>query len=253
MSHSEATQRLRAVQVRGVTRLFGATPALRGVSVDLDAGSVTLLTGPNGAGKTTLLSIIGTQLKPTRGEVRYLGHGAALDLPLVRAQLGWVSHDSHCYRELTARQNVELAARLFSRDRAFVSCVGIVGDRRAKKIKTALGLGDLPWGLAIALGPLGGLVAGLFTAALIRRYASANVSIATTLISLVTLLLLASASHWAVFARRYRAHPAEALSFNLLNEPPHGVSETVYREVLRDSLAAAEATVAAGSDREGAQ
>jgi heme exporter protein A len=113
VSHSEATQRLRAVQVRGVTRLFGATPALRGVSVDLDAGSVTLLTGPNGAGKTTLLSIIGTQLKPTRGEVRYLGHGAALDLPLVRAQLGWVSHDSHCYRELTARQNVELAARLF--------------------------------------------------------------------------------------------------------------------------------------------
>lgn len=71
---------------------------------------------------------------------------------------------------------------------------------RYPEIKTALGLGDLPWGLAIALGPLGGLVAGLFTAALIRRYASANVSIATTLISLVTLLLLASASHWAVFA-----------------------------------------------------
>lgn len=71
---------------------------------------------------------------------------------------------------------------------------------RYPELKTALGLGELHWGLAIALGPLGGLVAGLFTAALIRRYASANVSIATTLISLVTLNLLSSASHWMVFA-----------------------------------------------------
>jgi heme exporter protein A len=98
--------------VRGVTRLFGATPALRGVSLDLLAGTVTLLSGHNGAGKSTLLSIIGTQLKPTRGEVHYEADGGAVELRRVRAQLGWVSHDSHCYRELTGRQNIELAARL---------------------------------------------------------------------------------------------------------------------------------------------
>lgn len=93
--------------------MFGATPALRGVSLELTAGSVTILSGPNGAGKTTLLSIIGTQLRPTRGEVLYEGTTGALEQRRVRAQLGWVSHDSHCYRELTGRQNVELAARLY--------------------------------------------------------------------------------------------------------------------------------------------
>lgn len=98
--------------MRGVTRLFGATPALRGVSLDLLAGTVTLLSGHNGAGKSTLLSIVGTQLKPTRGEVLYEAEGGAVELRQVRAQLGWVSHDSHCYRELTGRQNIELAARL---------------------------------------------------------------------------------------------------------------------------------------------
>lgn len=112
MSQSGLGQRLRAVHVRGVTRLFGATPALRGVSLDLPAGSITLLSGPNGAGKTTLLSIIGTQLKPTRGEVIYQGREGPLALAAVRAQLGWVSHDSHCYRELTGRQNIALAAEL---------------------------------------------------------------------------------------------------------------------------------------------
>lgn len=114
-----------------MTRLFGATPALRGVSLDLRAGSVTLLTGPNGAGKTTLLSIIGTQLKPTRGELRYEGSGGALDLSVVRAQLGWVSHDSHCYRELTGRQNIELAARLF----------GVPVDLAWERVAERFGLG----------------------------------------------------------------------------------------------------------------
>ncbi len=105
--------RLCAVRVRGVSRLFGATPALRGVTLDFAASSITLLSGPNGAGKSTLLSIVGTQLTPTRGEVVYEGEGGALSTAEVRAQLGWVSHASHCYRELTGQQNIELAARLY--------------------------------------------------------------------------------------------------------------------------------------------
>lgn len=113
MAEQGPWERLSTVRVREVTRLFGATPALRGVSVDLSAGSITLLAGPNGAGKSTLLSIVGTQLTPTRGEVIYEARGGALPIDAVRAQLGWVSHASHCYRELSGRQNIELAARLY--------------------------------------------------------------------------------------------------------------------------------------------
>jgi heme exporter protein A len=103
-------QRIERIEVRGVTRLFGATLALRGVSVDFSAGELVFLEGPNGAGKSTLMAVVGTVLPPSSGKVRYAPLGE--DRDQARAHIGWVAHDSHCYRDLTGRQNVELAARL---------------------------------------------------------------------------------------------------------------------------------------------
>lgn len=102
------------ISVERVTRLFGATPALRGVSTEFERRTITFLQGPNGAGKSTLLAVIGTVLSPTSGRVRYEPLGD--DRELARGHIGWVSHDSHCYRELSARQNVELAARIHGVD-----------------------------------------------------------------------------------------------------------------------------------------
>lgn len=105
--------RLSRVVAEKVTKVFGATPALRGANLELIPGEITVLTGSNGAGKSTLLNVIGTQLRPTRGKVGYLDHeGRSLSRLEVRAQLGWVSHTSHCYGELTGRQNIELCAEL---------------------------------------------------------------------------------------------------------------------------------------------
>lgn len=106
--------RVERIEVRKVTRMFGATAALRGVSATFEAGTLSLLEGPNGAGKSTLLSVIGTVLKPTSGSVEYVPFGAEPEV--VRAHLGWVAHESHCYRELSARANVELAARIHGLD-----------------------------------------------------------------------------------------------------------------------------------------
>ncbi len=109
----ERSSTLQTVIVEELTKLFGATPALRGASLVMKPGEIVLLSGPNGAGKSTLLGILGTQLRPTRGRVSYLDeNGRQLSRPEVRSQLGWVSHASHCYGELTGRQNVELAAEL---------------------------------------------------------------------------------------------------------------------------------------------
>lgn len=102
--------RIERIEVRSVTRLFGATLALRGVSTDFAVGELVFLEGPNGAGKSTLLAVIGTVLAPSSGSVRYAPLGD--DREAAREQIGWVAHDSHCYRELTGRQNVELSARL---------------------------------------------------------------------------------------------------------------------------------------------
>ena len=111
MVFGDAVERIQRIEVRGVTRLFGATAALRGVTCTFEAGSIAFLEGPNGAGKSTLLAVVGTVLRPTLGSVSYPPFGS--DREPVRAHLGWVAHASHCYRELTARQNIELAARLY--------------------------------------------------------------------------------------------------------------------------------------------
>jgi heme exporter protein A len=105
--------RLKRVQACDLTKVFGATPALRGANLTLNPGEITILSGPNGAGKSTLLNILGTQLRPTRGTVQYLDEqDRTLSRQQVRACLGWVSHASHCYAELSGRQNIELAAEL---------------------------------------------------------------------------------------------------------------------------------------------
>ncbi|MGH2590236.1 MAG: ATP-binding cassette domain-containing protein, partial [Actinomycetota bacterium] len=53
-----------AIELRGVTRLFGVVPALVRVDLNVAPGEVVVLRGPNGAGKTTLLRIAATSLSP---------------------------------------------------------------------------------------------------------------------------------------------------------------------------------------------
>ncbi|MGH7619643.1 MAG: heme ABC exporter ATP-binding protein CcmA, partial [Gemmatimonadaceae bacterium] len=101
-----------AVEVSGVSRTFGRRRAVDGVDLTLDAGDCVALFGPNGAGKTTLLRVIAGLLRPTSGTVRVGGHELRADAH-ARAQVGLISHQSMLYRALTARENVEFAARLY--------------------------------------------------------------------------------------------------------------------------------------------
>jgi ABC-type multidrug transport system ATPase subunit len=98
------------IEVRAVSRRFGATLALRQVSTSFAAGTLTFLEGPNGAGKSTLLAIVGTVLQPSSGSVWYEPLGD--DQQLARRHIGWVAHDSHCYRELSGRRNIELVGQI---------------------------------------------------------------------------------------------------------------------------------------------
>jgi heme exporter protein A len=104
------------IEVRGVTRRFGATLALRQVSASFEAGTLTFLEGPNGAGKSTLLAILGTVLRPSSGTIWYEPLGD--DQAEARRHIGWVAHESHCYRELSGRRNVELVAQIHGVERA---------------------------------------------------------------------------------------------------------------------------------------
>lgn len=101
-----------AVEVSGVTRTFGRRRAVNGVELTLRAGDCLALFGPNGAGKTTLLKIVAGLLKPTTGSVHVGGKVLRSDAT-ARAQVGLISHQSMLYGALTARENVEFAARLY--------------------------------------------------------------------------------------------------------------------------------------------
>ncbi|NRA35890.1 MAG: ABC transporter ATP-binding protein [Polyangiaceae bacterium] len=106
--------RVDSIQLRNVSRFFGATAALRRIDLTLVPGQIICVEGPNGAGKTTLLALLATVLRPTSGVVSYQPLGA--DLRQIRRHIGWLGHDSHCYRELTGRENVALAAKLHGLD-----------------------------------------------------------------------------------------------------------------------------------------
>jgi len=107
-------ERIGRVSTYGVGKTFGATMALRGVNVALEGGRLTLIEGPNGSGKSTLLGVLGTVIRPTVGRVEYGPLGD--DLQAVRCCIGWVSHESMAYPDLTGRENLELAARLHGCD-----------------------------------------------------------------------------------------------------------------------------------------
>jgi ABC-2 type transport system ATP-binding protein len=87
---------------RGVARRFGAQTALEPVDLSVWDGEALALVGPNGAGKSTLLAILAGALQPTAGTVERR--------PGTRT--GWMPQRPAHYGRLSARQNLELFARL---------------------------------------------------------------------------------------------------------------------------------------------
>ncbi len=82
------------------------------VSLSLGAGEGVCLLGENGAGKTTFLRMAATLLRPSAGALFYRGVRAAEALPEVRGRIGYASHESLLYPELTVRENLSFHRRL---------------------------------------------------------------------------------------------------------------------------------------------
>ena len=99
------------VRLRSAVCLLGRFPALAGVDLDVAAGEVLLLSGGNGAGKTTLLRLIAGLARLHEGEANVLGCDLVRDRTSHRKNLAFVGHDTFCYDDLTARENVRFAAR----------------------------------------------------------------------------------------------------------------------------------------------
>jgi heme ABC exporter ATP-binding subunit CcmA len=106
------------VRLRSAVCLLGRYPALAGVDLDVAEREVVLLTGPNGAGKTTVLRLVAGLLPLHSGEGEVLGRDLAYDRRAVRRELALVGHETYCYDDLTARENLRFASRAAGRDAA---------------------------------------------------------------------------------------------------------------------------------------
>ena len=98
------------VELRNASRWYGNVVAVNDVSMTLEPG-VTGLLGPNGAGKTTVLHMMAGFLSPSRGTVTVDG-GPAWRNPSVYRLLGLVNEREAVHEFLTAREFVELSAKL---------------------------------------------------------------------------------------------------------------------------------------------
>jgi ABC-2 type transport system ATP-binding protein len=94
------------LRARGVARRFGAQVALEATDLDVAGGQTLALIGPNGAGKSTLLSLLADALEPSAGRVERANG----------VRVGWVPQRPAFYDRLTARENLELFARLEGAD-----------------------------------------------------------------------------------------------------------------------------------------
>jgi ribose transport system ATP-binding protein len=86
-----------ALTIRGLSKSFGATQALRDVDLDLPRGEILALLGQNGAGKSTLVKILAGVVKPDAGEIRIDGtsyDGDGRSIAFIHQDLGlieWMS------------------------------------------------------------------------------------------------------------------------------------------------------------------
>jgi ABC-2 type transport system ATP-binding protein len=128
------------VRLRSAVCLLGRFPALAGVDLDVDPGEVVLLSGANGAGKTTLLRLVAGLVPLYSGEATVLGHDLARDRKSARRDLSLMGHETFCYDDLTARENLRFASRAAGRSadtaEAALERVGLAaaGDTQHRKL-----------------------------------------------------------------------------------------------------------------------
>ena len=100
-----------ALQARKLSKVLGTQPVLDEVDLEVSAGEAVAIVGANGAGKTTLLRCLASALRPTQGQVFWLGQ-SPLGNPHSRRLVGVLGHESFLYSNLTLRENLIFAARM---------------------------------------------------------------------------------------------------------------------------------------------
>jgi ABC-type lipoprotein export system ATPase subunit len=145
---------MKALQVSRITKSYGSTPVLRGVSLSLDPGERVALMGPSGSGKSTLLNCIAGIDRPDEGRIEIGGEALGeLDedglCRLRRESVSTVFQFFHLLPTLSAWENVEFPLQLNGvpepeRSERVGSLIEEVGlSRRARAMPQELSGGEM--------------------------------------------------------------------------------------------------------------
>jgi heme exporter protein A len=121
------------IEVRGLAKYYGRLSVLRDLDLTVRQGEFVALFGRNGAGKTTLLRIFAGLTSPSSGTLVVGRRGS---LRNVRGTIGYLSHSTCLYLDLTALENMRFYARLMNAptdEDALLEQIDLVGLRGREK------------------------------------------------------------------------------------------------------------------------
>ena len=118
------------LELKNITKSFGDTHVLNGISLTLDNGKIMSILGPSGGGKTTLLNIILGITEATSGQLIYNGEDLT-DVPMEKRGFNIVFQDYALFPNLTAYENITYGLR---------NNPGISSEKEIKEMISLLGL-----------------------------------------------------------------------------------------------------------------
>ena len=121
------------IKVEGLRKIYGKTEALKGVSFEIEQGSIFGFVGPNGAGKTTTLKILATLMVPTKGKAYIDGVDVTKHPKKVRSLMGYMPDFFGVYERIKVTEYLDF----------YASCYGISRGKRKSIIADLLELTDL--------------------------------------------------------------------------------------------------------------
>ena len=136
-----------AIEVRGLTRRFGAFTAVDAITFDVTEGEVFGFLGANGAGKTTAIRMLTGLLAPSAGRASVAGFDVLTRPEDVRRRIGYMSQRFSLYDDLTVRENITLFGGIYGladaeiRDRGDAMLAGLRLERARDQRVAALPLG----------------------------------------------------------------------------------------------------------------
>jgi ABC-2 type transport system ATP-binding protein len=104
---------MQAIETDHLTRLFGGTKAVDGVTLSVERGEVFGVLGPNGAGKTTMVRLLNGVLAPSAGACRVLGFDPTRQGGEVRRRCGVLTESPALYERMSARENLRFFGTMY--------------------------------------------------------------------------------------------------------------------------------------------